>query len=116
MSQSVWHVGNARGEGQDRRGWIIGHFVDDNDIRRSEDVEIKWGVHSAGEKRAAWQDEECRTTVLLLVKGMFRVELSTEDFVLEHEGDYAMWGPGVSHSWRAEEDSVVITVRWPSTP
>jgi hypothetical protein len=27
-----------------------------------------------------------------------------------------MWGAGTDHSWRAEEDSVVITVRWPSVP
>jgi hypothetical protein len=25
-------------------------------------------------------------------------------------GDYAMWGPGIDHSWRAEKDSIVITV------
>jgi quercetin dioxygenase-like cupin family protein len=38
-----------------------------------------------------------------------------DSFVLEQEGDYAMWGPGIGHSWHAEEDTVVITVRWPST-
>jgi hypothetical protein len=27
-----------------------------------------------------------------------------------------MWGAGLDHSWRAEDDSIVITVRWPSTP
>jgi len=83
-------------------------------VRRSADVEIKWGVHARGEERAAWQGEEFRTTVLLLVKGRFRINLSVESFLLEKEGDYAMWGPGVGHSWHAEEDSVVITVRWPS--
>jgi quercetin dioxygenase-like cupin family protein len=57
-----------------------------------------------------------RTTVLLLVKGRFRVDLSVDSFVLEQEGDYAMWGPGIGHSWRAEEDSIVVTVRWPSAP
>jgi hypothetical protein len=29
-------------------------------------------------------------------------------------GDYVVWAPGVSHTYRAEVDSVVITVRWPS--
>jgi quercetin dioxygenase-like cupin family protein len=48
------------------------------------------------------------------VKGRFRVDLSVDSLVLEQEGDYAMWGPGIGHSWRAEEDSVVVTVRWPS--
>jgi hypothetical protein len=27
-----------------------------------------------------------------------------------------MWGPGVDHSWYAEEASTVLTVRWPSVP
>jgi len=114
MSDPTWHVGNAGLDGQERRGWIVGHFLDREDIRHSGDVEIKWGVHARGEERAAWQGEEFRTTVLLLVKGRFEINLSVQSFVLEHEGDYAMWGPGVGHSWRAEEDSVVITVRWPS--
>ena len=59
--------------------------------------------------------DETRTTVLLLVSGRFRLDLSVESYILE-QGDYAMWGPGIGHSWRAEEDSVVVTVRWPSTP
>ena len=31
------------------------------------------------------------------------------------QGDYAVWGPGIDHSWEALADSVVITVRWPSS-
>jgi hypothetical protein len=27
-----------------------------------------------------------------------------------------VWGEGVDHSWHAEEESVVLTVRWPSVP
>jgi quercetin dioxygenase-like cupin family protein len=38
------------------------------------------------------------------------------DHALEKEGDYAVWGPGIDHSWKAEEDSILITVRWPSIP
>lgn len=110
-----WHVGNAHADGQERRGWFVGHFIGQDDVRRSQDVEIKWGVHPAGEERQGWHDEEQRTTVLILVKGRFRIKLSVADHVLEREGDYAMWGPGIGHSWRAEEDSIVITVRWPST-
>ncbi|SOD71201.1 hypothetical protein SAMN05892883_0766 [Jatrophihabitans sp. GAS493] len=33
---------------------------------------------------------------------------------LARQGDYATWGPGIDHSWQAEEDTVVVTVRWPS--
>lgn len=111
-----WHVGNAAIDAKDRRGWFVGHFIDDDDVRRSQDVEIKWGVHAGGEERAEWQGDEYRTTVLLLIRGKFRIKLSVDSFVLEQEGDYAMWGPGVDHSWQAEEDSVVVTIRWPSKP
>jgi hypothetical protein len=112
-----WHKGNANTDGQDRRGWLMGHFIGGpDDIRTTKDVEIKWGVHPAGEERADWSTDEYRTTVLLLVRGRFRLNLSVETVILENEGDYAMWGPGLDHSWQAEEDSVVITVRWPSLP
>jgi hypothetical protein len=54
--------------------------------------------------------------LLILVRGRFRLDLSVASTTLEKEGDYAVWGPGIDHSWRAEEDSIVITVRWPSIP
>ncbi len=93
MSAGHWYAGNAADDGEEHRGWIVGHFMDD-DVRRSEGVEIKWGIHAGGEERADWQGDESRTTVLLLVKGRFRVELSVGSFVLEREGDYAYVGLG----------------------
>jgi quercetin dioxygenase-like cupin family protein len=112
-----WHIGNAAVDGGDYRGWLVGHFIDgSNGVRASEAVEIKWGIHPAGERRDAWQTDERRTTVLLLVKGRFRLDLSVATFVLQNEGDYAIWGPGIDHSWQAEEDTVIITIRWPSMP
>jgi quercetin dioxygenase-like cupin family protein len=114
MGDASWHVGNALQDGDERRGWIIGHFIGDGDIRHSEELEIKWGTHPKGEERAEWQSDEHRTTVVMLIRGRFRIHLDVDSSVLEHEGDYAMWGPGIGHSWCAEEDSVVLTVRWPS--
>jgi hypothetical protein len=112
-----WYSGNANSDSKERRGWLIGHFIEDHDdIRASDDVEIKWGVHPAGEERADWVTDEYRTTVLMLVRGLFRLNLPAESFVLEHEGDYVMWGAGIDHSWQAEDDSIVITIRWPSKP
>lgn len=34
--------------------------------------------------------------------------------ILERQGDYVVWGPGIDHSWQAEADSVVVAIRWPS--
>jgi hypothetical protein len=109
-----WYVGNAADDGTARRGWFVGHFMDPDDVRMTKDVEVKWGTHPANEEREVWNDEEHRTTILLLVHGRFRINLSTGSHLLSREGDYAMWGPGIGHSWLAEQDSVVITIRWPA--
>jgi len=93
------------------------HFLgNDGGIRASDAVEVKWGVHPAGEDRDAWATDEQRTSLLLLVRGRFRLDLSVGSVTLEKEGNYAVWGPGIDHCWQAEEDSIVITVRWPSIP
>lgn len=113
--QRHWHFGSAPVEQVAHRGWVVGHFIEPDDIRHSTDVEIKWGIHRAGERRAAWQQTEHRTAVTILLSGRFRVDFDGGGCTLEHPGDYAMWGPGVGHSWRAEEHSTVITIRWPST-
>jgi hypothetical protein len=36
--------------------------------------------------------DEQRTRLLLLVSGRFRLDLSVGSFVLENEGNYALWG------------------------
>jgi hypothetical protein len=116
MTHSAYYFGNAVTDAIDHEGYVVGNFMDEGDIRQTECVEIKWGVHPAGDQRATWQgDDETRTTVLVLTHGKFRLDLRTDNYVLEREGDYAMWGPGIGHFWRAEEDSLVISVRWPSS-
>jgi hypothetical protein len=55
-----------------------------------------------------------RYTMIILVSGRFRLELTPGATVLDRQGDYVVWGPGIDHSWQAEADSVVITVGWPS--
>jgi hypothetical protein len=110
-----WYQGNAGADGAEHRGWLVGHFIgDSDDVRATKDVEIKWGIHPAGDARADWSTDEYRTTVVLLIRGRFHVNFPGESVPLEHEGDYVMWGPGLNHSWRADSDSVVITIRWPS--
>jgi hypothetical protein len=51
----------------------------------------------------------------LLISGKFRVELPERSVLLAKQGDYVVFH-GVDHSWHAEKDSVVLTVRWPSIP
>jgi hypothetical protein len=97
-------------------GWLLGHFRDPADPRHSEAVEVKWGVHPRGDQRAAWVRGEERTALLVLVRGCFRMDFPERSVTLSEPGDYVLWGPGVDHSWYAAEDSVEMTVRWPSVP
>lgn len=113
MNDSVY-VGNAGQDAALDRGWLLGHFKDASDPRHSEAVEIKWGVHPQGDERARWVTGEERTALLVLVSGRFRVKLPGRSVLLARQGDYVVWGHGVDHSWCAEEESVVLTVRWPS--
>jgi hypothetical protein len=111
----TWHRGNAVEDGIATHGWILGHFVEPiGDVRHSENVEVKWGIHPAGDKRAGWTEGDHRTTLVLHVSGRFRVDLTSGSFTLEHQGDYLAWGPDIDHSWEAITDAVVVTVRWPS--
>ncbi|MEU4489412.1 signal peptidase I [Streptomyces purpurascens] len=110
------YVGNAGADAALDQGWLLGHFKGGGDPRHSEAVEVKWGVHAAGEERARWVRGEERTALLVLISGRFRVELPGRSVLLERQGDYVVWGRGVDHSWVAEEESVVLTVRWPSVP
>ncbi|GGT18444.1 signal peptidase I [Nonomuraea spiralis] len=115
MDEQVY-VGNANIDAAGDRGWLLGHFKPLGDPRHSEEVEIKWGVHPAGDERAQWVRGEARTALLVLISGRFRVELPGRSVLLAEPGDYVVWGKGVDHSWVAEQESVVLTVRWPSVP
>ena len=110
-------VGNAYDQGCAGTGWFIGHFVDSpKSLRRRNDIEVKWGIHVANERRAQANAYQQSTTLSLLVSGSFRIEFpETSDIVdLTRPGDYVIFGPNVLHDWVSLTDAVVITVRWPS--
>ncbi|HEX5541424.1 MAG TPA: signal peptidase I [Micromonospora sp.] len=116
MADGVY-VGNAGQDGAGNGGWLLGHFMPSGaDIRHSRDVEVKWGIHPRDDRRAQWVTGERRTALLVLVSGCFHVRLRDRTVLLSEPGDYVVWGPGVDHSWWAQEESVVLTVRWPSIP
>ncbi len=108
-------TGNLEADGKDRRGWFVGHFVEEPAMRHSTALEIKWFRHPKDDVRPKWVTGETRTTLLVLISGRFAIDLGGGEIVLAEQGDYAMWGPEVDHRWRAIEESVMLTVRWPST-
>jgi hypothetical protein len=91
-----WHSGNAADESGDYRGWLVGHFIGSEDGRRTAGVEVKWGVHAAGEQRRAWTEGEVRSTLVILVSGKVSADLSVGSVTLAHQGDYLAWGLGLS--------------------
>jgi hypothetical protein len=110
-----FYTGRAQADGPVNRGWLLGHFMPGGDIRHSDKVEIKWGVHPQGEQRAQWVLTEERTSLHVLISGRFRIEVPGESILLAEQGDYVVLHQ-LGHSWRAEEDSVLLSVRWPSVP
>jgi quercetin dioxygenase-like cupin family protein len=111
-----WYVGNANDDAGQYRGWLLGHFIDarDSGPRSTDAVEVKWGIHAAGEARPEWTTDDQRTTIVLLVAGRFRLELTVGNVTLERQGDYVIWEAGIDHWWQAQQDSIVVTIRWPS--
>lgn len=108
-------TGNAQLEAVKRRGWFVGEFMTPTDDPRSTSaLEVKWGIHAAGDRRSEWADPSDTTTLSILISGRFCLQFPDGEVVLAAQGDYVLWLPGVAHSWWAEAESVVLTIRWPS--
>lgn len=116
MADPMFATGNAADD-TGHRGWIVGHFMPAGPAL-SYDAEVKWGIHPAGDQRPVWTEGDTRSSLCLLISGEFRLDFTDGDndwdVLLTQPGDYACWGPGVDHSWQAETDAAVVTVRWPS--
>lgn len=109
-------IGNAREVGGDYHGWIVGSFMrGDHAPLYSNTVEVKWACHAAGEHRAGWAPAASHATISILVRGRFVLTFDSGEHLLAREGDFAFWSAGEAHTWRAEEESVIVTVRWRET-
>ncbi|WP_422932247.1 hypothetical protein [Singulisphaera sp. PoT] len=84
-------------------------------------VSVKWFVHEPAHP-AQWGQAKPpgagRTLSILANGGKFQVTFWGADpeqkciVTLDTPGDFAIWGDGVSHSWRPIETSSIITIRW----
>ena len=109
--------GNAAADDPVRYGWFVGHFMPHaEDPRATSAVEVKWAVYQGGEGRDGWGANREAATLAVLVRGRFRLRFPDREVVLEREGDYALWEPGVPHHWQADGPTIVLSVRWPSLP
>jgi mannose-6-phosphate isomerase-like protein (cupin superfamily) len=110
-------AGNVAGASKDTRGWFLGHFMPghENPLRTS-DLELKWYTHAKGEARSEWAPGKPVKTLNILVRGHFVLLFPDREIALDKEGDFVLFGPGVPHSFRSEQESLILTVRWPSVP
>lgn len=110
-------TGNAAAASRNTRGWFLGHFMpgEGNPLRNT-DLEVKWFTHAKGETRPEWSPASSVRTLNILVRGRFALLFPDHEVLLEKEGDFVLFGPDIAHSFRSEEESLVLTVRWPSIP
>lgn len=109
--------GNAVVAGDPTREWIVGRFVDESTLRRTDSVEVKWGVHHVGES-SDWKSQPGKRTIALLVSGQLVIHVRSggiNTFTLQTPGDYVVWDDSEEHQWEVIVDNtVVVTVRWPA--
>jgi hypothetical protein len=84
-----------------------------------EGLAIKWFQHTPQDDPGWGRGKPTsvgRTLSLLAGPGAFELSFRRDGrtctLVLEHPGDFAIWGEGLEHRWRALEPSTVLTVRW----
>jgi hypothetical protein len=124
--------GNSVDYGKESKNWIIGHFKSDP-MMRSQDVEVKWDTLEKYAENEAFAAQAEGMTVSILIRGHMmyefrgppkthvgnlgvaaKTEYEHHKEYLSNEGDFVIWKPLVYHWWKALEDSLVVTVRWPS--
>lgn len=83
------------------------------------DLCVKWFVHQPGDP-IEWGTNKPLSTgctmAMLTSPGEFEISFSTERqpyvVTFTEPGDFAVWGPGLEHSWRPLQTSSTLTVRW----
>lgn len=118
MASSI-HIGNAENFQHTNRGWFVGAFLDDrHGPLKTNDIELKWGHHPAGDHRHELAAAADTASITVLISGRFRLDFPGQDpgaVILREQGDFVYFGPGVPHAWQAEAASVILTVRWQPT-
>lgn len=100
------------------RGWFIGQFIKEPLCFKDEDVEIKWGIHKKGELLDQIRASKKSKSLSILISGKTRISFpeQNKDLILSEQGDFVFWEAGVFHNSEILEDSIFLTIRWPSLP
>ena len=123
--------GNTKTDGRDFGFWFMGAIEkwchdkkvpfnrEKYGLRNTDDIEIKWGIYKKDDVRDVWADCSDKTGMSILIRGDFTFtfrEKSNHDNQSEvrlyNEGDYVVWQEDMEHTWRMDEDSEILTLRW----
>ncbi|HDH04945.1 MAG TPA: hypothetical protein ENH01_04430 [Nitrospirae bacterium] len=126
-------TGNTRTDGKEFHFWFVGQIekwcaknnvpfdAERFGLRNTDDIEIKWGIYKKGELRSEWAACSDKTAMSILIRGDFTFIFREVDnhskrreARLRHEGDYVIWRENIEHTWKMDEDSEIITLRWQS--
>ena len=129
-------VGNAwelRSPDIPNTNWFVGEFptIPETSLRfmqqsnqdvagdTAKDIAIKWFLHAPNDPPEWGHNKPTsagRSMSILVGDGEFEITFSKNDqlytLTLDTPGDFAIWGPGLEHSWRSLKTSPVLTVRW----
>jgi hypothetical protein len=102
-------------ENPTRQGWFIGNFIDKSSVFNSNEFEVKWGHHKKGSVKKI-PGETSSKSVSILISGKFIIRFpdNGKEVLLSSTGDYVFWDASISHTSEALEESILITIRWPS--
>lgn len=98
----------------DRKGWLIGSYIEGSTPRKSNIVEVKWARHKKGLHKASGADLKSDVyTLVVLVSGRWKQIFPEEstDITLSETGDYVIYS-GQKHEAEALGDTCLCIVRW----
>jgi hypothetical protein len=110
--------GNLNQNDPKRRGWFARHFMDEGSPFKTDDFEMQWRKLKAGEEKPALGTQKVAKTIGILVYGKFEFNFPDENkkITLSKEGEFVFFDAGVTHSWKVHQDTLLISIRWPSIP
>jgi len=103
-------------ENPERKGWFIGHFINDKSPFNTDDFEVNWVRIKKGERKKGIGNNAKAKTLTILIEGKYQFEFldKSEGAILKNKGDYFFYQPIKNHVAKALEDSLIMTIRWPS--
>jgi len=101
----------------EKNGWVVGHFIKEDEFFHNDNFEIKWVVHHKGDIKHGEVAKSSARTLVVLIYGKFVVRFPDlgKEIALTTQGDYLAYDAAeIYHSAEAFADTLLIVIRWPS--